>query len=47
MTAELASAVDYLYHPFIRQTWTITVADRPVIKSLVAAGGDTASPIAE
>ena len=32
---------------FIRQTWTITVADRPVIKTLVAAGGDTPSPIAE
>jgi hypothetical protein len=36
-----------LYHHFIRQTWTITVADRPVIQTLVAAGGDTLSPIAE
>ena len=36
-----------LYHHFIRQTWTITVADRPVIQTLVAAGGDTVSPIAE
>ena len=36
-----------LYHHFIRQTWTIVVADRPVIKKLVAAAGDTLSPIAE
>jgi hypothetical protein len=36
-----------LYHHFIRQTWMITVADRPVIQTLVAAGGDTPSPIAE
>ena len=35
-----------LYHHFIRQTWTITVTDRPVIKTLVAADGDTPSPIA-
>ena len=30
-----------LYHHFIRQTWTIGVTDRPVIQTLVAAGGDT------
>jgi hypothetical protein len=36
-----------LYHHFIRQTWTIRVDDRPVIQALVAAGGDTPSPIAE
>jgi hypothetical protein len=36
-----------LYHHFIRQIWTITVADRPVIQTLVATRGDTVSPIAE
>jgi hypothetical protein len=36
-----------LYHHFIRQTWTVTVGDRPVIQTLVAASGDTPSPIAE
>ena len=36
-----------LYHHFVRQTWTITVGDRPVIQSLVAAAGDSPSPIAE
>jgi hypothetical protein len=36
----------YLYHHFIRQTWTIRVDDRPVIQTLVATGGDTPSPIA-
>ena len=36
-----------LFHHFIRQTWTLTVDDRPVIHMLVAAGGDTPSPIAE
>jgi hypothetical protein len=36
-----------LYHYFIRQTWTVTVADRPVIQQLVAVGGDSPSPIAE
>ena len=37
-----------LYHHFIRQTWTIdTACDRPVIQNLVAAGGGSASPIAE
>jgi hypothetical protein len=36
-----------LYHHFVRQTWTITVDDRPVIQTLVAAGGDTPSPIAD
>jgi hypothetical protein len=35
-----------LYHYFIRQTWTISAGDRPVIQSLVAAGGDSPSPIA-
>jgi hypothetical protein len=34
-----------LYHHFIRQTWTITDDGRPVIHTLVAAGGDTPSPI--
>ena len=34
-----------LYHYFIRQTWTITDEGRPVIQMLVAAGGDTPSPI--
>ena len=36
-----------LYHHFIRQTWTVTVGERPVIQSLVAAGGDSPSPISE
>jgi len=34
-----------LYHHFIRQTWTITDEGRPVIQMLVAAGGDTPSPL--
>jgi hypothetical protein len=46
--AEWQSRTDsWLYHHFIRQTWTITVADRPVIQTLVAVGGDTPSPIPE
>jgi hypothetical protein len=36
-----------LYHHFVRQTWTITAGDRPVIQTLVAAGGDSPSPISE
>jgi hypothetical protein len=36
-----------LYHHSIRQTWTITAGDRPVIQKLVAAGGDSPSPIAD
>jgi hypothetical protein len=36
-----------LYHHFIRQTWTVTVGERPVIQTLVAAGGDAPSPISE
>ena len=36
-----------LYHHFVRQTWTIAVGDRLVIRRLVAAAGDTPSPIAE
>jgi hypothetical protein len=36
-----------LYHYSIRQTWTVTVSDRPVIQNLVAAGGETPSPIEE
>jgi hypothetical protein len=36
-----------LYHHFIRQTWTITVGDQLVIKKLVAADGNTPSPIME
>src|SRR5262249_35093818 len=42
----LAQPDSYLDHHFIRRTWTITVGDRPVIQSLVAAGGDSPSPIA-
>jgi hypothetical protein len=34
-----------LYHYFIRQTWTVRADDRLVIQKLVAAGGDTPSPI--
>jgi hypothetical protein len=46
--AEWQSRVDScLFHHFIRQTWTLTVDDRPVIHTLVAAGGDTPSPIVE
>jgi hypothetical protein len=37
----------YLYHHFVRQTWTLAVSDRPVIQSLVAAGGDSPSPIGQ
>ena len=37
----------FLYHHFIRQTWTIGVGDRLVIRKLVAAPGETPSPIAE
>jgi hypothetical protein len=37
----------FLYHHFIRQTWTMTVHDRLVIRKLVAAAGETPSPIAE
>src|SRR5215471_14017052 len=36
-----------LYHHFIRQTWTVTVGKRPVIRTLVAGGGDSTSPISE
>jgi hypothetical protein len=36
-----------LYHHFIRQTWTMTVGDLLVIKRLVAADGNTPSPIVE
>jgi hypothetical protein len=31
----------------MRQTWTISVGDRLMIRKLVAAAGDTPSPIAE
>jgi hypothetical protein len=34
-----------LYHHFIRQKWTVTTGDRPVIQTLVGAGGDSPSPI--
>ena len=37
----------FLYHHVIRQTWTMSVNDRLVIRKLVAAAGDTPSPIAE
>jgi hypothetical protein len=37
----------FLYHHFIRQTWTMSVGDRLVIRKLVAAAGETPSPIAE
>jgi hypothetical protein len=37
----------FLYHHFIRQTWTMSVGGRLVIRKLVAAAGDTPSPIAE
>ena len=37
----------FLYHHFIRQTWTMSVGGRLVIRKLVAAAGDTLSPIAE
>ena len=37
----------FLYHHFIRQTWTMRVGDRLVIRKLVAAAGETPSPIAE
>ena len=37
----------FLYHHFVRQTWTINVGDRLVIRTLVAAAGETPSPIAE
>ena len=36
-----------LYHHHVRQTWNVTVGDRPVIQSLIAAPGDSPSPIAE
>ena len=36
-----------LYHHFVRQTWTIGVGDGLMIRKLVAAAGDTPSPIAE
>jgi hypothetical protein len=34
-----------LYDYFIRQTWTVTCGDRLLIQRLVAAGGDTPSPM--
>jgi hypothetical protein len=34
-----------LYHHFIRQTWTVTAGERPVIQTLVADSGDAPSPI--
>jgi hypothetical protein len=34
-----------LYHHSIRQTWTITAGDRPVIQSLVAVPTDSSSPV--
>jgi hypothetical protein len=37
----------FLFHHFIRQTWTMKVGDGLVIRKLVAAAGDTPSPIAE
>ena len=37
----------FLYHHFIRQTWTMSVGERLVIRKLVAAAGETPSPIAE
>jgi hypothetical protein len=37
----------FLYQHFIRQTWTMSVGDRLVIRKLVGAAGDTPSPIAE
>ena len=37
----------FLYHHFIRQTWTLSVGGGLVIRKLVAAAGDTPSPIAE
>jgi hypothetical protein len=37
----------FLFHDFIRQTWTMSVGDGLVIRKLVAAAGDTPSPIAE
>jgi hypothetical protein len=37
----------FLYHHLVRQTWTISVGDRPVIRTLVAASGETPSPIPE
>lgn len=36
-----------LYHHFIRQTWTVTAGDRPVIQSIVAASGASPSPLSE
>jgi hypothetical protein len=35
----------YLYHHFIRQTWTMTVGDQVLIKKLVATDGNAPSPI--
>ena len=36
-----------LYHYSIRQTWTVTAGGRLVIQKLLAAEGDSPSPIAE
>jgi hypothetical protein len=36
----------FLYHHFIRQTWTMSVGDRLVIRRLVAAAGETPSLLA-
>ena len=36
-----------LYHYDIRQTWTVMTGGRLVIQKLIAAGGDSPSPIAE
>ena len=37
----------FLYHHSVRQSWTMSVGDRLVIRKLVGAAGDTPSPIAE